>query len=122
MVKIELLKDFNVIVETLTRIGIANNKDRKLYQSCHILQKRGEYYIVHFKELLKLDGRRVDISEEDVDRRDDIVDLLERWGLCERLEDDANRDNRNDNFFRVIGYKEKHNWDLIPKYQIGTKK
>lgn len=122
MVEIRLLKDFNVIVETLTRIGIANNKERKLYQSCHILQKRGRYYIVHFKELLKLDGRPVNMTDEDLDRRDDIVDLMEKWGLCERSEDDTNHCNRNDNFFRVIGYRDKHNWELIPKYQIGTKK
>lgn len=108
--------DFLKIRETLTRIGIANNKERKLYQSCHILQKQGKYYIVHFKELLKLDGREVNISQEDLNRRDDIAALLADWGLCVILSEKV---APRDNFFRVISFKDKKNWQLIHKYRIG---
>lgn len=112
--------DFLKIRETLTRIGIANNKDKKLYQSCHILQKQGRYFIVHFKELLKLDGRTVEISPEDYDRRNDIAYLLQEWGMCDILVDSEEFDAPGDNFFRVISYKDKENWELIHKYKFGT--
>ncbi|MBF84460.1 MAG: translation repressor protein [Acidobacteria bacterium] len=122
MIKIKLEKDFNVVAETLTRIGIANNRTRKLYQSCHILHKRGEYYIVHFKEMLKLDGRRVNISEEDIFRRDDIANLLHEWGLINIIDSVADVcSDRPRNCFRVIGFRDKQNWKLIQNYQIGSK-
>lgn len=110
--------DFLKIRETLTRIGIANNKDRKLYQSCHILQKQGRYYIVHFKELLRLDGRTVDLSQEDIDRRDDIAKLLQEWGMCDIV--DAGFKAPGNNFFRVISFREKNQWNLIHKYRFGS--
>lgn len=115
-IKLHTPDDFLKIRETLTRIGIANNKEKRIYQSCHILQKQGKYYIVHFKELLQLDGREVNISEEDIDRRDDIASLLSDWGLCDVL---SEFDAPGDNFFRVISFKDKVNWKLIHKYKIG---
>ena len=110
--------NFLKIRETLQRIGIANNKDKKLYQSCHILQKQGRYYIVHFKELLMLDGRPVTISDEDYDRRDDITERLAEWGLCDVV--DGSFEPPGNNFFRVLSFKEKSNWQLIHKYRIGN--
>lgn len=112
-------EDFLKIKETLTRMGIANNKDKVLYQSCHILQKQGRYYIVHFKEMLKLDGRPVTIDEEDEVRRDSIAQLLEDWGLL------IITDGRDDlwkmqNNFRVITFKQKDEWSLKSKYTIGN--
>lgn len=112
--------DFLKIRETLTRIGIANNRDKKLYQSCHILQKQGRYFIVHFKELLKLDGRTVEISQEDYERRNDIAYLLQEWGMCEIVADSPEFDSPGNNFFRVISFKDKNNWELIHKYKFGS--
>jgi hypothetical protein len=111
-------EDFLKIRETLTRIGIANNKDKKLYQSCHILQKQNRYYIVHFKELLRLDGRTVDLSQDDIDRRDDIAKLLQEWGMCSIV--DAAFVAPGNNFFRVISFREKDDWHLIHKYRFGS--
>ncbi|BES53239.1 hypothetical protein [Aeromonas phage phiWae14] len=115
-IKLKTDDDFLKIRETLTRIGIANNVAKKLYQSCHILQKQGKYYIVHFKELLQLDGRQVEISQEDIDRRNDIATLLQEWNMCEIVSDQVAPGN---NFFRVISHKDKHNWTLIHKYKFG---
>lgn len=114
---------FLKIRETLTRIGIANNKTKTLCQSCHILQKRGKHYVVHFKELLALDGRTVDFNAEDIERRNDIAKLLEEWGLCtivnltEAVSDRLNK-------FRVISYRDatEGGWELNHKYVIGKKK
>lgn len=106
--------DFLKIRETLTRIGIANNKFKKLYQSCHILQKQGKYYIVHFKELFRLDGRSVDITQEDKDRRDDIANLIREWGMCSIVDPEFKAPGNN--FFRVIRFKDKDEWQLIHKY------
>lgn len=121
MLQIELKKedDFLKIRETLTRIGIANSQTKTLYQSCHILQKQGLYYIVHFKELLKLDGRVVNFNEEDETRRNDIAKLLEDWGLCDIIEPQKYRFKR-DNHFRIINFAAKEQWKLVHKYKIGN--
>lgn len=121
MLEISLNKDddFLKIRETLTRIGIANNKTKTIYQSCHILQKQGKYFIVHFKELLKLDGREVNFSEEDLIRRNDIAKLLEDWNLCDIIEP-TKYDFRGDNHFRIINFAAKEQWKLVHKYKIGN--
>lgn len=116
---------FLKIRETLTRIGIANERTKTLYQSAHILHKRGRYYIVHFKELFEMDGRDCTITEDDMDRRTAIALLLEQWGLCELInhpsEDEANRIMRSLGTFKIISYAEKPEWRLVPKYRIGVR-
>lgn len=115
--------DFLKVRETLTRIGVASKKDRILYQSCHILHKQGKYYIVHFKELFALDGKPTDISENDLSRRNAIVKLLEDWGLVAIVNKDK-AENPPPIFLsqiKIISHKEKHDWDLVPKYNIGKK-
>ncbi|WPH68067.1 translational repressor protein [Klebsiella phage ValerieMcCarty02] len=111
-------EDFLKVKETLTRMGIANNKDKILYQSCHILQKQGRYYIVHFKEMLKLDGRPVTIDLEDEIRRDSIAQLLADWGLLSINRGQTLAQMQNN--FRVITFKQKHEWTLKSKYTIGA--
>lgn len=111
-------EDFLKVKETLTRMGIANNKDKVLYQSCHILQKQGHYYIVHFKEMLKLDGRPVIIDLEDEIRRDSIAQLLADWGLLSINRGQTLAQMQNN--FRVITFKQKHEWTLKSKYTIGA--
>ncbi|QBQ78611.1 putative translation repressor protein [Escherichia phage vB_EcoM_KAW3E185] len=119
-IKLKNPEDFLKVKETLTRMGIANNKDKVLYQSCHILQKQGKYYIVHFKEMLRMDGRQVDINGEDYQRRDSIAQLLEDWGLIV-IEDSAREDLFGlTNNFRVISFKQKDDWTLKAKYTIGN--
>ncbi|EKD0951459.1 translational repressor RegA [Escherichia coli] len=119
-IKLKNPEDFLKVKETLTRMGIANNKDKVLYQSCHILQKQGKYYIVHFKEMLRMDGRQVDIDGEDYQRRDSIAQLLEDWGLIV-IEDSAREDLFGlTNNFRVISFKQKNDWTLKAKYTIGN--
>lgn len=119
-IKLKNPEDFLKVKETLTRMGIANNKDKVLYQSCHILQKQGKYYIVHFKEMLRMDGRQVDIDGEDYQRRDSIAQLLEDWGLIV-IEDSAREDLFGlTNNFRVISFKQKDGWTLKAKYTIGN--
>ncbi|AUE22925.1 translation repressor [Citrobacter phage CF1 ERZ-2017] len=113
-------EDFLKVKETLTRMGIANNKDKILYQSCHILQKQGRYYIVHFKEMLKLDGRPVVIDEEDEVRRDSIAQLLEDWGLVDIAPGQRSYMFEMANNFRVISFKQKDEWKLKSKYTIGN--
>lgn len=122
MIEITLKKpeDFLKVKETLTRMGIANNKDKVLYQSCHILQKKGLYYIVHFKEMLRMDGRQVEMTEEDEVRRDSIAWLLEDWGLIEIVPSQRTFMKDLTNNFRVISFKQKHEWKLVPKYTIGN--
>ena len=122
MIEITLKKpeDFLKVKETLTRMGIANNKDKVLYQSCHILQKKGLYYIVHFKEMLRMDGRQVEMTEEDEVRRDSIAWLLEDWGLIEIVPGQRTLMKDLTNNFRVISFKQKHEWKLVPKYTIGN--
>lgn len=117
-IKLKENEDFLKIRETLTRMGIANSAKRELYQSCHILQKRGRYYIVHFKELLKLDGRIVNITDEDILRRNNMAALLESWGLCDIITRDFETSEENN--FRVLSYSQKQNWKLIHKYRIGN--
>lgn len=116
--------DFLKIKETLTRVGIAgkskNGEPRPLYQSCHILQKRGKFYIVHFKELFALDGKLTDFTELDLARRNTIVKMLEGWGLVKVVKPEKIKSPVIDYYFiKVIPYKEKENWNLIAKYTIG---
>ena len=114
--------DFLKVRETLTRIGVASRKEKKLYQSCHILHKQGKYYIVHFKELFALDGKYANITVNDVQRRNRIVKLLVDWGLVELLEEEKIFDIAPLNQIKVIAYKEKSEWTLEQKYNIGSKK
>lgn len=111
--------DFLKIRETLTRMGVASKKDSKLYQSCHILHKQGRYFITHFKELFLLDGKPSNLTENDIGRRNTIVTLMSDWGLLETVE--AIGETAPLNQIKIISHKEKHNWELCPKYNIGTK-
>ena len=113
--------DFLKVRETLTRIGVASRKEKKLYQSCHILHKQGKYFIVHFKELFALDGKRANLSVNDVQRRNRIIQLLSDWGLISTVLDEQ-LDIAPLNQIKVISYKEKGNWTLETKYNIGKKK
>tara|TARA_B100001057_G_scaffold377382_1_gene382610 strand:+ start:111 stop:533 length:423 start_codon:yes stop_codon:yes gene_type:complete len=113
--------DFLKVRETLTRIGVASRKEKKLYQSCHILHKQGKYFIVHFKELFALDGKKANLSINDVQRRNRIIQLLSDWGLVTTVEDET-LDIAPLNQIKVISYKEKGNWTLETKYNIGKKK
>ena len=113
--------DFLKVRETLTRIGVASRKEKKLYQSCHILHKQGKYYIVHFKELFALDGKRANLSVNDVQRRNRIIQLLSDWGLITTVIDEP-LDIAPLNQIKVIAYKEKNNWTLETKYNIGKNK
>ena len=114
--------DFLKVRETLTRIGVASRKERKIYQSCHILHKQGKYYIVHFKELFALDGKRVNLSENDVQRRNRIIKLLSDWGLVEIVQEQVVSDAAPLSQIKVIAYKEKGDWILESKYNIGKKR
>ena len=126
LVEVRLVEedDFLKVRETLTRIGVASKKDKILYQSCHILHKQGHYYIVHFKELFALDGKPTDISENDLSRRNAIAKLLEDWGLIEIV--NKKQIETPEPIFlsqvKIISHKEKGEWELIPKYNIGKKK
>jgi hypothetical protein len=115
--------DFLKVRETLTRIGVASKKDNVLYQSCHILHKQGKYYIVHFKELFALDGKPSDISENDLSRRNAIAKLLQDWGLV-KVVNSKQIETPVPIFLsqiKIISHKEKDEWDLVPKYNIGKK-
>jgi hypothetical protein len=116
--------DFLKVRETLTRIGVASRKERKIYQSCHILHKQGKYYIVHFKELFALDGKKTNFSLNDLQRRNRIIQLLVDWGLVSIS--DINLEKISDlaplNQIKVLSYKEKGEWTLESKYNIGRKK
>ena len=114
-------EDFLKIRETLTRIGVASKKDKKLYQSCHILHKQGKYYIVHFKELFKLDGKSSDFSDNDRSRRNTIVNLLKEWGLISVVRDDEFEEAPISQI-KILSHKEKDEWELVPKYNIGRKR
>ena len=114
--------DFLKVRETLTRIGVSSRKEKVLYQSCHILHKQGLYYIVHFKELFALDGKPSNISENDIQRRNAIANLLEEWGLVTILNKELMKDNIAPlHQVKIISFKEKNDWDLITKYNIGKK-
>lgn len=114
--------DFLKVRETLTRIGVASRKERKLYQSCHILHKKGKYYIVHFKELFALDGKQTNISENDVQRRNRIARLLSDWGLITVVNELTDDQLAPLNQIKVLSYKDKGEWILESKYNIGKKK
>lgn len=114
--------DFLKVRETLTRIGVASRKERKLYQSCHILHKKGKYYIVHFKELFALDGKQATISENDVQRRNRIARLLSDWGLITVVNELVEDQLAPLNQIKVLSYKDKSEWILESKYNIGKKK
>ena len=114
--------DFLKVRETLTRIGVASRKEKKLYQSCHILHKQGRYFIVHFKELFALDGKKANLSLNDVQRRNRIVQLLGDWGLVSINSKESIADVAPLSQIKVLAYKEKHQWTLESKYNIGKKK
>ena len=116
--------DFLKVRETLTRIGVASRKERKIYQSCHILHKQGKYYIVHFKELFALDGKNTNFSLNDVQRRNRIVQLLVDWGLVSisSISQEKISDLAPLNQIKVLSFKEKNEWTLESKYNIGRKK
>jgi hypothetical protein len=114
--------DFLKVRETLTRIGVASRKEKKIYQSCHILHKQGRYYIVHFKELFALDGKHANLTVNDVQRRNRIIQLLCDWGLVSVIEPEKVTDIAPLNQIKVLAYKEKHEWVLETKYNIGKKK
>jgi hypothetical protein len=119
-VKLKEPDDFLKVRETLSRIGVASRKERKLYQSCHILHKQGRYYIVHFKELFALDGKDTNITENDISRRNSISVLLSDWGLVEIIGDTEPKAPLSQ--IKVISFKEKNEWDLETKYNIGKKR
>tara|TARA_A100000164_G_scaffold370666_1_gene397127 strand:- start:685 stop:1116 length:432 start_codon:yes stop_codon:yes gene_type:complete len=114
--------DFLKVRETLTRIGVASRKEKKIYQSCHILHKQGRYFIVHFKELFALDGKHANLTVNDVQRRNRIIQLLSDWGLITVLSPDNITDIAPLNQIKVLAYKEKGEWILETKYNIGKKK
>ena len=116
--------DFLKIRETLSRIGVASRKERKLYQSCHILHKQGRYYIVHFKELFALDGKETNLSENDIARRNTIANLLNDWGLVEIMSNSVSNSEPNAPLsqIKIISFKEKGDWILETKYNIGKKR
>ena len=125
LVEVELSNEeaFLKVKETLTRIGVASRKDKKLYQSCHILHKKGKYYIVHFKELFTLDGKNSSFSEEDQGRRNTIANLLEEWDLVKIVEPEKTQDNIAPLAqIKILPYKEKSEWELVAKYNIGGKR
>ena len=112
--------DFLKVRETLSRIGVASRKERKLYQSCHILHKQGRYYIVHFKELFALDGKKTNLSQNDIARRNTIANLLRDWGLIDLL--DEVKEVAPLSQIKVLSFSEKNEWTLETKYNIGKKK
>ena len=120
MVEVELKEsdDFLKVKETLTRIGVASRKDKILYQSCHILHKRGKYYLVHFKELFALDGKESSITESDIGRRNAISRLLAEWGLLKIISNNSDAPLAPMSQIKVLPYKEKEEWELVPKYNI----
>lgn len=130
MTKIETLvevtlkseEDFLKVRETLTRIGVASKKDNVLYQSCHILHKKGQYYIVHFKELFGLDGKPSNITEEDIGRRNTIANLLAEWDLVKLVDPTKSAEPTAPmSQIKIIPFKDKNDWDLVAKYNIGRK-
>ena len=124
MVEISLNEpdDFLKVRETLTRIGVASRKEKKIYQSCHILHKQGRYFLVHFKELFALDGKHANLTTNDVQRRNRIAQLLADWGLVEVLNVEQIKDIAPLNQIKVLAYRDKGDWILETKYNIGSKK
>jgi hypothetical protein len=122
-VKLHKQDDFLKVRETLSRIGVASVRDKKLFQSCHILHKQGKYYIVHFKELFALDGKPTNFSDEDRNRRNTIANLISQWDLVEIVDQEkTSSDVAPLNQIKVLPYKEKEEWELVAKYNIGRKK
>lgn len=122
-VKIAEEEDFLKIKETLTRIGVASRKEKKLYQSCHIFHKQGKYYIVHFKEMFNIDGKESNFSEEDKGRRNKIIQLLQEWGLLKVIEPERIVEPLSSmSQIKIINHKEKNDWVLEAKYNMGRKK
>jgi hypothetical protein len=123
MVEVKLKKedDFLKIKETLTRIGVASERTKTLYQSCHILHKRGRYYITHFKEMFALDGKPTSLDVEDIQRRNTIIKLLSDWGLLTIVDPTQITDQAPMRLVKVIPHKEKDQWQLVAKYRIGKK-
>ena len=113
-------EDFLKVRETLSRIGVASKKEQVLYQSCHILHKQGRYFITHFKELFALDGKEADFQDNDLQRRNTIAKLLQDWGLV-KIISEGEMENAPLSQIKIISFKEKGEWDLIPKYNIGKK-
>lgn len=113
--------DFLKVRETLTRIGVASRKENKLFQSCHILHKQGRYFIVHFKELFLLDGKKSNLEENDILRRNTIATLLSDWGLVQIVDRAQVADCAPIRQIKIISHKDKHMWELCPKYNIGNK-
>ena len=115
--------DFLKIRETLSRIGVASKKDRTLYQSCHILHKQGKYYVIHFKELFLLDGKKSDFSEDDIGRRNTIANLLAEWNLLALVDPKKSEDPVSPlSQIKILSHKEKNDWILVTKYNIGKKR
>jgi hypothetical protein len=122
-IRLKAEDDFLKVRETLTRIGIASRKEPKLFQSAHILHKQGRYKILHFKELFKLDGKPTNLSEEDIARRNTIANLLGDWGLVVLLDPEKSAAPVvSINVLKIVSFKDKVNWELVPKYNIGRKK
>jgi hypothetical protein len=122
-VQLETPDDFLKVKETLTRIGVSSRKEKVLYQSCHILHKQGIYYIVHFKELFALDGKKTDISENDIQRRNAIAKLLQDWGLVTIVNPAIIENNTAPiHQIKIISFMEKYDWELVSKYNIGKRK
>jgi hypothetical protein len=122
-VRLKKEDDFLKVRETLMRIGVASRKDKRLYQSCHILHKKGKYYIVHFKELFALDGKPTDFDDSDLGRRNTISNLLSEWGLIEIVIPERSKEPVAPlSQIKVIAYSEKNDWELITKYNIGNNK
>ena len=125
LLEVELVKedDFLKVRETLTRIGVASRKDKILYQSCHILHKRGKYYIVHFKELFGLDGKTTDFTDNDLSRRNAITKLLAEWNLVKIVNDNIKEEPVAPlSQIKIISHKDKDEWNLVAKYNIGKKR
>ena len=120
-IKFEEDDDFLKIKETLKRMGVASNRDKILYQSTHILHKQGQYYIVHFKELFALDGKPTNLTKVDIERRNAIINLLQEWKLLTIVKSDPLVPMGNVGQFKIISFKDKVNWQLVPKYNIGVK-
>lgn len=121
-IKLKEPDDFLKVRETLSRIGVASRKERKLYQSCHILHKQGRYFIVHFKELFLLDGKKSNLELSDLQRRNSIATLLSDWGLVQIVDTEMAKDCAPLRQIKIIGFKEKSEWELCPKYNIGNNK
>jgi len=124
LVEVKLVEedDFLKVRETLTRIGVASKKNRTLYQSCHILHKQGRYYIVHFKELFALDGKPTDFTDEDIARRNTVANLVAEWGLVSIIDSSKTKEPRAPiSTIKILPFKEKDDWNLVAKYNIGRR-